>query len=137
MKNDRAFFEHLIFERINKDSKNTPHFNYKVNFEEGGITLELFTYNPIHQDTHYLNTTKGLTPVECLNDMVKYLDEYSLYKKEKNSYTVIWRKTDDDEGVENVSYYYLPSEEDVREKFLFSKNSSEYIIIDVKLNPYA
>ena len=137
MKNNRAFFEHLIFERINQDSKNTPHFNYKVNFEEGGITLELYTYNPIHTDTHYLHTTKGLNPVDCLNQMVNYLDEYSLYKKEKNSYTLTWRKKDDDKNVENVSYYYLPSEEVVRKKFLTSKDVSEYIIISVKLNPYA
>lgn len=137
MKNERSFLEHLIIERLYLDSKNTPHFNYKVNFEEGGITLELFTYNPLHQDTLYLHTTKGLTPVECLNKMIEYLDEYSVYKKEKNSYTLTWRRKDDDKSVRNISYYYLSSEDDVRKKFLATKNISDYVIISVKLNPYA
>lgn len=73
MKLDRAYLEHRIFKLLHSDNNTTPHFEYKVNFEQGTITLDLYTYNPFQKALHFLYSVTEQTPSLCLTKMVIYL----------------------------------------------------------------
>ena len=120
---NRTYLENKIFEMIYRVNKSTPHFNYKVNFEEGTITLELFTYNPLQKAQHFLHSVTSDTPVSCLTDMVIYLENHESIKKDKKSFTVEWSR-----GGSSVqkSYYYEETAEDALNKFFIGKEATNY-----------
>jgi len=128
----RATLEHLIFNMIRKSNENTPHFNYKVNFEKGSITLDLYTYNPLQDNIHLLHSVTEDTPFFCLTKMVIYLKKHVELKKEMKPYTITWNIKG--EKVTHNSYYYEEFENQAVEKFFIGKNVKKYDFI-VKLNP--
>ena len=132
MKINRAYLENKIFQLLQNTSKNTPHFNYKVNFEEGSITLEVYTYNPLQKGFHFLHKITSDTPIDCLRHMVLYLENHGDIKKERTPYTITWVRKGS--NIENKSYYYEVSEQDAIEKFLYGKNPNLYEI-EIRQNP--
>lgn len=129
----RTYLENKIIDTIFRDNRNTPHFNYKVNFEEGTITLELFTYNPLQRAQHFLHSITEQTPVLCLTQMILFLEQHSFMKENDSSYTVTWNRKENT-SITNDSYYYVNSEEEALEKFFFGKDMDEYDV-SVKQNP--
>ena len=132
METERATLEHRIFNMIRKSNENTPHFNYKVNFEKGSITLDLYTFNPLQNNIHFLHTVTENTPVLCLTKMVIYLENYVEVKKEMKPYTITWNIKG--ETIVHDSYYYEESENHAVEKFFIGKDVKKYDFT-VKLNP--
>lgn len=132
METQRAFLENRIFNMILLSNNNTPHFNYKVNFDKGTITLELYTYNPLHNDNHFLHEVTADTPILCLDKMCEYMENHAVIKKFMKPYTITWNKKGDD--ISHDSYYYEECENNAVEKFFTGKEISDYEF-EVKLNP--
>jgi hypothetical protein len=132
MKIQRAFLENKIIKMIQTSNDNTPHFEYKVNFEEGTITLDVFTFNPNQNALHFLHEVTEQTPILCLTQMVIYLEKHGNLKKEKIPFTIKWQRKGTGEYFN--SYYFEESEDVAIEKFLHGKNPNDYTI-EVKQNP--
>ena len=132
MNTGRAYLENKVFQMLQSNNNNTPHFNYKVNFERGTTTLEIYTYNSKQKALHLLHTTTGENPSICLTNTLNYLLKHGDIKKSKNPYTITWKRKGSNESHE--SYYYEESEDKAVEKFLYGKDPIDYDI-EVKQNP--
>jgi hypothetical protein len=123
MKDSRFKLESDIISHIYEDNKNTVHFNYRINIDvDNSVTLELFTFNKSTNSVFLLHKTTGRSSVEALREMYDYIFSE---KKSMSPYTVIWSKSG---GDEHVSYFWENSEDDVRSKFFFDKNPTDYTI---------
>jgi hypothetical protein len=136
MNREIARLEHQIFNLVRSSNNCTPHFDYKNNFYDGTVTLELYTYNPTHGGVILLCEITEEKPVLALNEALEYLKNHIEIKKEKKPYTLFWVHKEDRDNLEdsNISYFYEESEQKVLEKFFKNKEKSDYIY-RIKLNP--
>ncbi len=125
MKN-RIKLESDISNKIYIDNKNTVHFEYKVNIDNGNITLLIHTYNRNTEQSFLLVKCSGKTSLECL----EYAYNHIIGKVQLHSYTVTWRNTN---GITNISYFQASNIEEVRSKILH--HNDNIAILDIALNP--
>lgn len=125
--------QHEIVELLKQDNGVSCHFDYHVNMmsDSETIKLNLLTYNPGHENYMLLHSVSGKSSIDCLERMLKYLNEFYnpqfLY-----SFTIEWKKKGD--PLKHVSYFRAKDENEARTKFLHEKNESEYAFTILK-NP--
>lgn len=137
-KKDRRFeLEGEIVTLIFEDNRNTVHFDYHVDIDDVdySIMLDLYTRNARNGAIFLLHQTRGTSSVDVLNKMLEHLKRESL-ADEKYSYTVKWIDRNDSDKKEYVSYFYEPSEREVRKKFFYNRREEDYLVT-IEKNPMA
>jgi len=90
-----------------------------------------YTFNPTSKETFLLKSVIGGSKHEALEQILEYVKT----QKGQNSFTVIWMKVGDSQS--HTSYFYCHDILDVVHKFFHNKNSKDYVIYEIKLNPIA
>jgi len=134
--------EHDVATFITSDSGCTVHFEYTADLADKGsykkvgpecdITVSAITVNPKSEETFLLRKETASTKEKALKKLLDYVKS----QKGLNSFTVIWMKRGDVIN-RNTSYFYCHDVLDVVEKFFYGKNSVDYIVFEIKLNPIA
>jgi len=124
--------EHEISTFISLDNGCTVHFEYDLK----GVPLNThhivsaYTVNPKSDETFLLKSATDYSKEKALKQILDYVKA----QKGLNSFTVKWMKKDEIQTV-NTSYFYCHDVIDVIEKFFYGKNSVDYIVYEIKLNP--
>ena len=129
--NDRIIkLEHDIASFINKDNGATVHFEYATS-PSINEQVSAFTVNATTKEPFLLKWASGKTKEEALESVLSYVKE----QKGLSSFTVIWKKIDVNKT--ETSYFYCHDVRDVIDKFFTKKDSADYIIYEIKMNPIA
>lgn len=127
--------EHDISTFISSDNKCTVHFEYSIGKNPDKFltdhTVSAYTVNPNSAETFLLKSETADTKEHALKKLLDYVKA----QKGLNSFTVRWTKSGEAKPV--VSYFYCHDVLDVVEKFFHGKNSVDYIVYEIKLNPSA
>lgn len=138
--------ETMISDEIKKDNGATLNFNYETTPD--GVTVRVFTMNPKTKEFFLLSSATGPHQEVALNTVLNYVKNH---KREMNSYTVKWRKKNsidlmkeknqeqivEDSPSTILSHFSCKNVIEVVEKFFEGKDSSMYIVYEIKLNPIA
>ena len=114
-------------------------FSYSVN--DISCTLDLITYNPLHQTQFLLHSIKSTgtndNKLEAVNKMYNYIYKLkkTLGKKDSSllNYTVNWYNRRLEKFF--TSSFYGINIEEVLGKFLYGKEYETHVIHNIKLNP--
>lgn len=133
-KKNRIRLESEIQRLLQKDNGVTSHFDYKIhmNSKKNTVELNLLTFNPIHDDYMLLRKEMGSSAIECLENLLDYLNSENL-NKEEHSFTISWKKKGENDKT-HLSYFRGHSEEEVLSKFLHEKKTDDYEF-SIKMNP--
>jgi hypothetical protein len=95
--------------------------------------IKALTHNKQTNETFLLKSISADTHVQCLLKILEYLEHT---KKNMNTYTVNWSRIENGVvGTYNTSHFYCHDVIEVVNKFFINKNTWNYIIYDIKLNP--
>lgn len=109
----------------------TVHFQYDME-TNNGYALYVITHNPVHNNSFLYGKSWGITKEAALENFIK---EHTVNNpKEVNSYTVNWQKIGDKA---ETSYFRGNDIYQILDKFYHNKNTKEYIIFEIRLNPIA
>lgn len=128
MDNKILQLEHDIASFINKDNGATVHFEYSVE-SFASVTASAYTVNPNSKEVFLLKTVRTNTKELALEEILEYVKN----QKGTNSFTVIWSKVN--EAKTYTSYFLCHDVIDVVKKFYHKKNSADYVVYEIKLNP--
>jgi hypothetical protein len=127
--NDKIIkLEHDIASFINKDNGATVHFEYATS-PSINEQVSAYTINATTKEPFLLKWASGKTKEEALEIVLAYIKE----QKGMNSFTVVWTKI----GINKTetSYFYCHDILDVVSKFFNKKDSADYVIYEIKMNP--
>lgn len=129
--------EALISSEIRRDNGATLSFNYERNND--AHTARVFTLNPKTDEFFLLASATSYAQEAAL---VAVLDYVKNHKNEMNNYAVRWLKKSgyaqkDGDGKTNTSHFFCRDVAEVVEKFFAGKDSSMYIVYEIKLCPMA
>lgn len=136
-------FEHQIASFLASDNKSgcTVHFDYtEAYLDPKNIgknpttewTAIAHTFNPTTEETFLLKEEKAYTKEKALKKILEYLKQ----QKGESPFSVSWTKKGEGSKT-NTSHFYCHDIKDVVEKFFHGKNSEDYIVYEIKLNPIA
>lgn len=133
--------EQKIIVQIYNDNKATAHFDYQGLYDQDkktdGKALTLITSNSNHKELFTLYTTKiHQTELECLDEVIDYLD--SIKKKDNGhfNYQIIWfRLSEPSERF--TSYFTGTTFLEIIDKFYENKDPKEFIIVSTEMKPIA
>ena len=125
-KRTRIKLESQIQRLLSNDNGVTSHFDYRVHLNSAKKTIELnlLTYNDLHNEFMLLHRVFGRSAIDCLNEMIRFLEESSFSKKDY-SFTIQWKKKDSKDEL-HTSYFVAKTEREAKEKFLHGKKEEEY-----------
>lgn len=103
-------------------------FSYKL--VEGITQLDVLTYNPRHQQSFLLHTTRAINKPEALEKMLNYLETHL---QRESSYTIQWMKVGD--NTLHTSYFRARTIYDVLDKFYYDRDMNSYKVYSISLNP--
>jgi hypothetical protein len=135
--------EHDIASFIGTDNGCTVHFKYEKDFSKnlGVVTsdndydqiVSAYTVNPKSGETFLLIKKTAKTQETALKKILEYVKN----QKGLSSFTVLWAKKGEASTSMNTSYFYCHDVLDVVEKFFAGKDSVNYVVYEIKLNPVA
>ena len=128
METEKVKLENKISRIIEEDNNCSSHFEY--NQINGKTEVTIITYNPLHHEQFVLKKEYAPNPESGLKRILEYLENT---RKFQNTYTLVWLKKG--ESKTRTSYFSGSDMKDVLEKFYHNKNSEDYIIYEIKLNP--
>ena len=128
METEKVKLENKISKIIEEDNSCSTHFEYEN--VDGQTEITIITYNPIHHEQFVLKKEKSKTAESALRKILEYLETT---RKQQNTYTLVWLKKG--ENKTRTSYFTGSDMKDVLEKFYHNKESEDYIIYEIKLNP--
>lgn len=99
---------------------------------EGKVSLDVITVNPRHRQSFLFHTSEGLTKVDALHSMLRYVKEF---KEKESSFTVQWTLR----GSEDLqtSYFRAKNIMSALEKFYYGRDVNSIVVFSVTLNPIA
>lgn len=104
--------------------KRNDHINY----------LTVVTINPKHREMFTLHQTKGyLSKVECLDEVITYLESINLPESSFIPYKVTWYRRD--VGEPNTSTFYVKEMQELLDKFYENKDPINYVIQSITMIP--
>ncbi|MDX1907037.1 MAG: hypothetical protein SF053_08365 [Bacteroidia bacterium] len=129
--------QHVEIARLQRDISrklDLPMDKLVFNFRENspGITLELITINPRHDQAFLFHTVEATGKTEALEMMLDYV--VKSFRKEQ-SYTVQWAQRGS--GELHTSYFRAQDMYEVLDKFYHGRQADTYIVFSVVLNPIA
>ena len=126
----QLLLEHEISKLIGSDNGATVHFTYNNKYTPiMEATVSVVTINPKTKEAFLLKQEICDNEMQCLEKILTYVKS----QKGLNSFTVKWMKKG--EAKENVSYFYCHDIVDAVSNFFHNKNSADYTITEIKLNP--
>lgn len=128
METEKVKLENQISRIIEEDNNCSTHFEY--NFVDGKTEIAIITYNPIHHEQFVLKKETAPSAESALQKVLEYLENSRKYQ---NTYTLVWLKKG--ESKTRTSYFSGSDMKDVLDKFYHNKESEDYIIYEIKLNP--
>jgi hypothetical protein len=124
-----ALIEHEIAAFIAKDNGATVHFRYDLN---NNNNVKAHTINNVNKEMFLLKEAEGDDVFESLNKILEYVKSLD----GMSSFTVNWNKANSLSNIQ-TSYFYCHDVADVVDKFFSDKNTADYIVYEIKLNPVA
>ena len=99
---------------------------------DGKHQLDLVTVNPKHRESFLFHTSRGLSKVEALKNMLDYVQDY---KEKESSFTIQWTLR----GSEDLQTSYFRSQNimSALEKFYFGRDINSIVVFSATLNPIA
>lgn len=133
MDNKLINLEHEISSYITPDNGATVHFEYETDGLWGTPSwiVSALTINPNNKEIFLLKKESASTKEGALKKILSYVKE----QKGLNSFTVIWAKKGNNKT--ETSYFYCHDVVDVVDKFFNNKETSQYTIYEIKMNPIA
>ena len=128
METEKVKLENKISRIIEEDNSCSTHFEYQK--RNGETELTIITYNPIHHEQFVLKKENADSVEHALKKVLEYLENS---RKQQNTYTLVWLRKG--ENKTQTSYFSGSDMKDVLEKFYHNKESEDYIIYEIKLNP--
>ena len=128
METEKVKLENQISRIIEEDNKCSTHFEYRN--LDGKAEITIITYNPIHHEQFVLKKETAPTAERALQKILEYLETSRKYQ---NTYTLVWLKKG--ESKTRTSYFSGSDMKDVLDKFYHNKESEDYIIYEIRLNP--
>jgi len=128
METEKVKLENQISRIIEEDNNCSTHFEYQN--MDGKTEITIITYNPIHHEQFVLKKEVAPTAERALQKVLEYLETSRKYQ---NTYTLFWLKKG--ESKTRTSYFSGSDMKDVLDKFYHNKDSEDYIIYEIKLNP--
>ena len=129
--------EREIMEKIKSDNGATCHFSYSPIHDyvtdTKKVSLSLLTSK--NNEIFIAHTTQVFsTEVECLNEVIQYLNEIKKENSGYLTYEVVWSKGSTEK---NKSFFYGKRLDDIIEKFYKGKEKTkeDYIIYNITLQP--
>lgn len=132
--------ENQIASFVATDNKNncTVHFEYGREYEaklkagHDEHIVSVYTVNPTTDETFLLKSETSSTKEKALKKILEYLKK----QKGESPFSVKWAKKGEGSTI-NTSHFYCHDMKDVVELFFHGKNSEDYIVYEIKLNPIA
>ncbi len=102
------------------------------NFSEtnGKTLLHLVTLNSRHNQSFLFHDEEGYDKVDVMKKMLKYVKNY---KDKESSYTIQWRRTDED--VLNTSYFSAKNVQSALDKLFYDRDPNSIMVFSVIMNP--
>ncbi|MGB6038032.1 MAG: hypothetical protein WBG42_17280 [Cryomorphaceae bacterium] len=102
------------------------------NFSEtnGKTLLHLVTLNPRHNQSFLFHDEEGYDKVDVMKKMLKYVKNY---KDKESSYTIQWRRTDED--MLNTSYFSAKNVQSALDKLFYDRDPNSIMVFSVIMNP--
>lgn len=119
-------FENKIREEL---PEVTIYFDYQE--VESDTILSLITISKEHGERFLFHKIKSHSKSNCLYEMLTFIK--SDYKKNLETYEIIWRKKNDIK--DQKSWFCGRSFLEIIDKFYYSKDTSEIIIYKIELKP--
>lgn len=96
----------------------------------GKTLLHLVTLNPRHNQSFLFHDEEGYDKVDVMKKMLKYVKNY---KDKESSYTIQWRRTDED--VLNTSYFSAKNVQSALDKLFYDRDPNSITVFSVIMNP--
>jgi hypothetical protein len=96
----------------------------------GKTQLHLVTLNPRHNQSFLFHHEEGYDKVDVMKKMLKYVKNY---KDKESSYTIQWRRTDED--VLNTSYFSAKNVQSALDKLFYDRDPNSIMVFSVIMNP--
>ena len=96
----------------------------------GKTLLHLVTLNPRHNQSFLFHDEEGYDKVDVMKKMLKYVKNY---KDKESSYTIQWRRTDED--VLNTSYFSAKNVQSALDKLFYDRDPNSIMVFSVIMNP--
>lgn len=102
------------------------------NFSEtnGTTQLHLVTLNPRHNQSFLFHHEEGYDKVDALKKMLDYVKNY---KDKENSFTIQWRRTDED--TLQTSYFSAKNVQAALDKLFYDRDPNSIMVFSVIMNP--
>ncbi len=94
------------------------------------FTLQLITYNPLHNQRFLFHAIEADSAEECFRKMLKYVQ---FHKEEESSYTIQWTLLG--ENKLHTSYFRANTILGALNKLYFDRDPNGIIVFSVILNP--
>jgi hypothetical protein len=94
------------------------------------FTLQLLTYNPLHNQRFLFHSCEADSAEECFRKMLKYVQ---FHKEEESSYTIQWTLLG--ENKLHTSYFRANTILGALNKLYFDRDPNGIIVFSVILNP--
>lgn len=113
-----------IQHQLKLSNENSAHFDYKILFDQGKISLDVYTYSRTYNDYMLLcGPIVGQTPEEVLENALSFLRTHNVIKQTEKPLVIHWKKKND--LTYNKSYFY-DTEDKALEKLFKEKEINEY-----------
>jgi len=96
----------------------------------GKTLLHLVTLNPRHNQSFLFHDEEGYDKVDVMKKMLRYVKNY---KDKESSYTIQWRRTDED--VLNTSYFSAKNVQSALDKLFYDRDPNSIMVFSVIMNP--
>ncbi len=102
------------------------------NFSEsnGKTQLHLVTLNPRHNQSFLFRHEEGYDAVDAMKKMLSYVRNY---KEKESSFTLQWRRTDEDDL--HTSYFSAKNVQEALDKLFYDRDPNSITVFSVIMNP--
>jgi hypothetical protein len=104
--------------------------SYQVKKSKTKVSLQLITFNPLHNQRFLFHACEADSAEECFRQMLKYVQ---YHKEEESSYTMQWTLLG--ENKLHTSYFRANSILGALNKLYFDRDPNGIIVFSVILNP--
>lgn len=106
------------------------HLSYQLKKSKGKVSLQLITFNPLHNQRFLFHACEADSTEECYRQMLKYVQ---YHKEEESSYTIQWTLLG--ENKLHTSYFRANTILGALNKLYFDRDPNGIIVFSVILNP--
>lgn len=130
----RCELEQRIQAQIYNDNRATCHFDYQ-SVDNQQIVLILITSNPTHNELFTLYTTDPhCNEIQCLDEVLVYLDKIRNKDHGLYNYQVQWYKTEEYDK-KYTSFFTGKNIMEILNRFFENKDPDEFVVISIQMRP--